>query len=142
MSIFVRVFGIVSEDSKRKMFNRINENLEKRKGQIKKRVDADSPNCCLFFIDYSDFDIPIGTEFLYFIDPTNFENTIRINGRLTMVTQNFGILYENIPSGHKTMCQICFDDVSFTTVTDRLAVQDGWYIPQKTYLFSTTPKLG
>jgi hypothetical protein len=125
-NFFVKVQGILSDNSKRKILSAVN------------KQETDGETCCLIFVDYSDFDIPVGERFLYLIELSDSKNAIKIDGKLIMVTQNQGLLLESIPKGHKTICQVCFDKNSYEMIMSKIPILDTWQSPLQTYLLSNS----
>lgn len=82
-------------------------------------------NDVLFFCDFSEFDISLGTVFTTVEDMEGSEYFIG-KAVLKSVSQGFFLPFDMIPKGHKTIC--VFDFLSDPpAVIQRLAVIDDWY---------------
>jgi hypothetical protein len=90
------------------------------------------------FIDYSEFDIPVGYEFKFMIRKT--ETPFPCSAQIKMVTQAWGKEFkEGIPSGHKTIVRFLFDFDSVKLINLMIPVVDSWQILEPQILFSNDP---
>lgn len=124
METYVRIYGIASKKIENLLFNAI--------GTWQKRT-----NSCIIFVDFSDFDIPIGTIFTIFAENEDGTGSHEINGELVQVTQQFLKPYDGIPLGHKTVCEIKLDDRSVNLLRSKLPIIDSWYDTPKRGLLAT-----
>ena len=70
-------------------------------------LNTNNRNSVIFFANYSELDIPIGTHFQKVFDPvTNHMENVKCE--LEEVTQEFGRPFDHIPSGWKTICKFKF----------------------------------
>jgi hypothetical protein len=111
---FLTIQGIASEATQAKILSAVNKIHIPR-------------NCLLVFCDYSDFDIPIGSRFVT-LTLSRDKESHEVKAELKFVTQNQGILFDAIPKGHRTICEICFDDASLKLMTSKIPKVDSWKI--------------
>jgi len=128
MDAFVRVFGMVSKGVEKQLF------------QAMGNWPANS-NSCILFVDFSDFDIPIGTKFSFFATDLQGKDLHNINGKLVQVTQSFFIPFDEIPKGHKTICEIVLDEPSLNLLRSNLPTVSSWHDGEKKYLLGITKNL-
>lgn len=78
------------------------------------------------FVGHSSFDIPIGFKFEKIANTAGslIEQTPII---LKKVTQQFGILFEEIPHGYKTICRFEFTEGKIPSSVRMLPIIKGWY---------------
>ncbi|MBO9730273.1 MAG: hypothetical protein J7623_16655 [Chitinophaga sp.] len=81
---------------------------------------------CILFVSYSDFDIPLGETFFYLIDREERDAMYIIQAKLIQVTQSWLKPFDEIPRGHKSICEIKLDDPSLKLLQSKLPVVDGW----------------
>lgn len=124
MDKFVRVEGIASKNVETLLVSSLG----------KWPMYSDS---CILFINYSDFDIPMGERFLYLVDKASWEIMYPIQGELVQITQSFLKPFDEIPHGHKTICEIRLDDASLKLLRSKLPVVDAWGSAEKMYLLAT-----
>ncbi|HEV3413398.1 MAG TPA: hypothetical protein VG101_13030 [Puia sp.] len=124
MDIFVRVYGIASKSVERLIVNAM------------KNWPMNSKNLILF-VDYSDFDISIGTEFTIFAEDIHGNKLHAINGKLIQVTQSWCKPFDQIPKGHKTVCEIEFDEQSANLIRSKLPTVESWSTPERRFLLGT-----
>ncbi len=122
---FVRVLGIASKKSEKQLSHKLEFSFA-------------HDNSCLMFLDYSNFDIPFGQKFFYFIEARGPEEIFTINAEIKMISQEFGLLYERIPRGHRTICEILVDKQSYELLKARTPVIDYWEILDGVYLLADT----
>lgn len=115
METYVRIYGIASKKVENLLFNAMD-------------TWRTTPNSCIIFVDFSDFDIPIGTYFTMFAENEEGTNIHYINGELVQVTQSFLKPYGEIPRGHKTICEIKCDEESANLLKSRLPIVDSWIL--------------
>lgn len=83
------------------------------------------PNQYWFFVPYSEFEIPAGSEFHKAMDrPGNFQ--FDIEARLISITQEFNQDMETIPKGWKTICLIEISK-GIELITSFLDETDDWF---------------
>jgi hypothetical protein len=121
-NFFVTVQGILSNQSKRAILHAIN----------RKEPDA---GCILIFLDYSYFDISLQERFTYLINKNSGES-YKIDASIKMVTQDLGLLFSQIPKGHKTICEICFDLSSLHRIESVIPKVNVWQTLSETYILS------
>lgn len=124
METYVRIYGIASKKIENLLFNAM-DTWQKRS------------NSCIIFVDFSDFDIPIGTIFTIFAENEDGTGSHDINGELVQVTQQFLKPYDEIPRGHKTVCEIKLDERSVNLLRSKLSIIDSWYDTSKRGLLAT-----
>jgi hypothetical protein len=128
MDHFLRIKGIVSRASKRKLLQKM-------------RYANNAPNCCMLFFDKADADIVADTVFTHLIDPDSPDHSFPIKASIKMITQAQGVRLEDIPAGQRTICDMCFDEASFKLVNEKIPVTDNWYERHdKEYILSTTAR--
>lgn len=66
------------------------------------------------FFDYSLFNISKETIFSHLLTQ---DKQYSIACRIEIITQQFGLIYDEIPRGHKTMCLVSFDKLSFDLIS-------------------------
>jgi hypothetical protein len=121
MDTFVRVYGIASKSVKGLIVNAM------------KNWPMNSRNLILF-VDYSDFDISIGTEFTLFAEDIHGNKLHAISGKLVQVTQSWCKPFDQIPKGHKTVCEIEFDEQSANLIRSKLPTVGSWSTPERRFL--------
>lgn len=85
------------------------------------------------FFDYSSFTIPKKIVFSHLlIQDKQYSFVCKIE----IITQQFGLIYDEIPKGHKTICLVSFDKHSFDLIHSELPKIDGWTLPHKKYYLS------
>jgi hypothetical protein len=124
METYVRIYGIASKTIENLLFNAMDTWQKKS-------------NSCIIFVDFSDFDIPIGTFFTIFAENEDGTGSHDINGELVQVTQQFLKPYDGIPLGHKTVCEIKLDEHSVNLLRSKLPIIDSWYDTNKRCLLGT-----
>ncbi|MFX1705653.1 hypothetical protein PV783_16925 [Chitinophaga sp. CC14] len=124
MDKFVRVEGIVSKHVEQLLISSLG------KWPI-------YSNSCILFINYSDFDIPLGARFLYLVDNESREIMYPIQGELVQITQSFLKPFDEIPHGHKTICEIKLDDPSLKLLQSKLPVINARGSARKMFLLAT-----
>jgi len=124
METYIRIYGIASKKVENLLFNAM--------GTWKT-----NSNNCIIFVDFSDFNIPIGTNFTIFSENEDGTVVHNINGELVQVAQQFLKPYGEIPRGHKTICEIRLDDHSVNLIRSRLPTIDSWYDTNKRCLLGT-----
>ena len=125
MGMYIRVFGIASIKIENLLINAMDTWRKKS-------------NSCIIFVDFSDFDIPIGTIFTIFAENEDGTGSHDINGELVQVTQQFLKPYDEIPRGHKTVCEIKLGEHSVNLLRSKLPLIDSWYDTSKRSLLATT----
>jgi hypothetical protein len=118
---FVRIYGIASK----KVEKLLRDNLKRW---------PSSAHSCTLFVDYSDFDIPMGTNFTFFSEDEQGNKSHRVNGKLIQITQSWLKPFDQIPSGHKTICEIELDEASLTLLQSKLPTVDSWSKVEKRFL--------
>jgi len=124
MDKFVRVEGIVSKSVEKLLISSLG------KWPI-------YSNSLILFFNYSDFDIPMGAKFLYLVDNESREIMYPIQGEIVQITQSFLKPFDEIPHGHKTICEIKLDEDSLKLLRSKLPVVDAWGITRKMFLLAT-----
>jgi hypothetical protein len=124
MDTFVRIYGIVSK-SVEEMLLREMDNWP---------INSRS---CILFVDYSDFDILIGAKFTLFAEDEQGRILHSIDGELVQVTQSFFKPFDQIPKGHKTICEIKLDDQSLNLLRSKLPIVNSWYAGENRFLLGT-----
>jgi hypothetical protein len=124
MNTFVRIFGIASKKVEKLLYDEM--------GNWPK-----TPNSCILFVDFSDFDIPIGTKFTLFAEDEYGNVLHNINGSLVQVTQSFLKPFDEIPKGHKTVCEIELDAQSVSLLRSKLPTINSWYEGKERFLLGT-----
>lgn len=95
--------------------------------------DGVKSNEIILFCDYSEFDIPIG----YLFRKINVSNSyLDCNIFLKQVTQEFGVPYDSIPKGHKTICKFDLINHVIPDFQNILPVINDWYESEH-YIFLT-----
>ena len=123
--IFIRIMGLVSQRSKIKLFGN-------------SKVKKPGPQELSIFLDYSYFEVPIGFEFNYLLEPPDAALSNKLNKAIIRsVTQGLGVDFQlGIPKGHQTICNIELDVESRTMIESKIAEVDAWELLGKTYLLS------
>jgi hypothetical protein len=121
MNFYVKVLGIASQKA-----------IE--------TVTKESPNDSFFdlmglFCSYSEFDIPLGHSFSYLVARNN-RFSFQISCEVRFVTQAWGKIFDQIPSGHKTLCFVKLDDHSKRLFMENLIVVDSWGYHSNIYYLS------
>lgn len=124
MDKFVRVEGIVSKSVEKLLISSLG------KWPI-------YSNSLILFFNYSDFDIPMGAKFLYLVDNESKEIMYPILGEIIQITQSFLKPFDEIPHGHKTICEIKLDEDSLKLLRSKLPVVDAWGSTRKMFLLAT-----
>ena len=125
MFVFLRIHGIVSQKSCKKVLSVMNRDLI-------------NPYRILLFADYSDFEVPIGTKFTLLKKMDAADTSYFIDGELTMATQQFAKPFDCIPKGWKTIIEMHFDTTSFDLVKSKIRVIDSW--DTNTFLMCTNSR--
>lgn len=112
--------------------------LQRIRHQAKFVIEENNKYTSFLFLNYSNFDIPVGSEFLYFIELNEDETIISIAAKIRLVTQEYLLPFDYIPKGHKTLCSISFDKAGFEQVTSSVPVVDSWQDSEKIFLLSNT----
>ena len=120
----MRVYGIASKS------------VEKLIAGAMRNWPTNSKNCILF-VDYSDFDISVGTRFTLFAEDEGGTKLHEICGRLVQVTQQWFKPYNEIPKGHKTICEIELDEQSDGLLRSKLPIVDSWSALKERFLLGT-----
>jgi hypothetical protein len=94
---------------------------------------------CILFVDYSDYDIPIGAKFSLFSTDEQGREIYKIDGELLQVTQSFLKPFDLIPKGHKTICEIKLDAPSLNLLRSKLPIVDSWYAEKRFLLGTKSP---
>jgi hypothetical protein len=92
----------------------------------------------IFFVNYSDVDIAIGTCFQKAFDLRTNDVT-SVNCHLEEVTQQFARPFDHIPAGWKTICKFKFSGGIPLLITS-LPVVDDWFDSRSEYIVLTTDK--
>lgn len=92
---------------------------------------------CILFAGYSDFDIPLGTTFLFLVEKGATDMVYPIRGELIQITQSFLKYFDEIPRGHKTICEIKLDAPSLNLLRSKLPVIDAWGWQEHLFLLAT-----
>ncbi len=88
------------------------------------------------FCSYTEFDIPLGHTFSYLIKKEKFSFSIFCE--IKLVTQGWGLLFDQIPLGHKTLCFVKLDNETKRLLMENLMVVDDWgYYSEHLYLSDT-----
>ena len=124
LGTFVRVYGIASKS------------VEKLIATGMRNWPTNSKNCILF-VDYSDFDIPLGTKFTLFAENELGNKLHDISAKLIQVTQQWIKPYNQIPEGHKTICEIELDEQSGNLLRLMLPTVNTWYAAKERFLLGT-----
>jgi hypothetical protein len=98
--------------------------------------------CSLFlFFMYSDFDIPLNTDFFYLCEQNAATIEHKFFCKIIMATQGWGKYYTQIPRGHKSVCHVVFDEKSLALITMKIPVVDTWTTLHPNFILSTHPCL-
>ena len=92
---------------------------------------------CILFVDFSDFNIPIGAKFTLFAEDEHGRMLHNIDGELVQVTQSFLKHFDQIPKGHKTICEIKLDEQSLSLLLSKLPIVESWYVGERKFLLGT-----
>ena len=117
----IKVVGILTKNAVYKLSN------------IFKKINAQ--NELVLFCMYSEFDIPTGHIFNEIISTDTTTDNYKSRIKLKKVSQEFGIEYDQIPKGHKTICQFEFLDGSIPDIIYQLPTIDGWFQSDKSLIF-------
>jgi hypothetical protein len=124
MDIYLEVIGIASQ----KAIDAINESGTK----------FDISELIGIFCSYSEFDIPLGYTFSYLV--TKEEKKIfPIFCEVKIVTQAWGLIFEKIPLGHKTLCFVKLDIETERLFRKNLPIVDDWSYHSKHQYLSDLP---
>lgn len=123
---FLIVRGIASDRVMHKIAMEMNYNKQEKLSKF-------------VFFDYSDFDVPLNTKFSYLCELGNRKNVYSFCGKIVMATQGWGVYYTSIPLGHKSVCDVLFDQESYSLITSKIPIVDTWTRLNSTFLLSTTP---
>lgn len=121
---FIRIYGIASKSIEKMLLSAMGS------WPINSRS-------CIVFVDFSDFDIPIGARFALFAENEDDGTVHKIAGELVQVSQSFLKPFTHIPKGHKTICEIKFDDQSFNLLRSKLPIISSWYDSERRFLLGT-----
>jgi hypothetical protein len=126
--MFVIIQGLVSKES----LKRIDPTFEN---------DGLLTNETFLFIDYSQFELPIGYEFQFLIKKPS--EIYPLNAKIKMVTQEWGKQFKNgIPSGHRTIVKFSLDTQSFKLINSIIPAVDFWQNFDHDFFLSNTDILG
>jgi len=116
----IKVVGILTKNAVYKLSNVFNEiNTQKEIVLL-----------CL----YSEFDISTGHIFNEIIS-TDSKDHYQCRIKLKKVSQEFGIEYDLVMRGHKTICQFEFLNGSIPDIIYQLPTIEGWHQSDKSLIF-------
>lgn len=95
----------------------------------------ESTHDVVLFCDYSSFDIPLGYTFNRIEDLKN-GNKVYSKIILKGVSQEFGISFDLIPKGYKTICNFQFIESDVPEIIDNLPLIADWYESENILLFT------
>ncbi|RKR84849.1 hypothetical protein BDD43_5102 [Mucilaginibacter gracilis] len=116
-----QVLGIVSENSYEVI----------KKGLKRKFNEGLALN---FFCTYSEYEIPFGTRFNYL--KNNLSGTIvEIQATLVDATQQWGLPFDNVPMGYKTISRFEFTELGLDLIKREIPVIDSWSSTKSVFEF-------
>lgn len=77
------------------------------------------------FCSYSEYDISIGSKFGMFRDLSNDKRS-DVNVTLIDVTQQWGLPFENVPNGYRTICKLGASELDLELLRHNLPLIDYW----------------
>lgn len=108
----VKISGIVSQTALKLVSKGLTRSRDKK-------VSID------MFCEYSEYEIPIGTEFNYLKD-IKHNTFLKLKAVLIDVTQSWGLSFDTIPKGHKTISRFEFTEIDLNIITDKIPIIDTW----------------
>lgn len=98
-------------------------------------IDSSIKNEIALFIDFSNFDVPIGHSFSKIVD-SNGSHLYQGVITLDKVSQQFILPYDGIPHGHKTVCRFQFLESGIPEALNKLSEIDDWFDSNGYLVFS------
>lgn len=89
----------------------------------------------ILFCDYSTYDIPKGYIFNHLMDPLS-QNNISCKAKLKDISQEFGIPFDSVPKGYKTICNFKFSGINIPKMIMELPIINDWYESNESLIFS------
>ncbi len=89
----------------------------------------------VLFCNYSNFEIPIGHIFDQLEDLRNGAK-MSIKAKLNGVSQEFGLAFDSVPKGYKTICNFEFLNSSIPEVVNTLPRINNWYDSDNLLIFT------
>lgn len=87
----------------------------------------------LFFVDYADFDVRLGTLFPRFKAELGELRECKLI--LKHIVQAQGLSWQVIPAGHKTVCK--FGGINSCPLLQQLPVTDNWQLNENSFIILT-----
>jgi len=106
------LLGIISEDRYELVLKGFQRNF-------------DSERTLVFFSPYSEYEIPVGARFSRFVNNKS-NKTIRISSKLIDITQQWGLPFNSIPMGHKTIIRVEFDKEYIDYIKTQIPTIKSW----------------
>lgn len=78
------------------------------------------------FCSYSEYEVPIGSEFNYLVNLQD-NRVLKVKAILIDVTQAYGLSYNSVPLGHKTISRFEFSESDISLIKNEIPVADTWF---------------
>ncbi len=90
----------------------------------------------IFFCSFSQFDIELGSVFYHISNLDKELINIPCKLKLVDVTQQFGLPFDKVPEGHKTICKFCCLDNKTPKIIGEIPIVNNWYESNDKYLLT------